>query len=242
MSSNEVSSDLAPALEGEDLAMASNRLLVLTILSTIIVVVSGCVTKDVKQVKNDLIGSESEGRNTVIDIKIEKYQALSSEFPKEPRYRERLARLYWMKRDHTRALSYLSQARRLDPENPKYFYLEGTIYMGIQNYRLAEAAFKEIIDGEGSQFTGPYLQLAEISLLQEKELKAIEYLEQCQEWDPTFTTPHYYMGGIWLARRDEEKAIEHFEAYLKLGGGIYQDEVLQVLNRLQPSIRIHQIR
>ena len=242
MVSNKVSPDLAPALEREDLVMASNRLLVLTILSTIVILVAGCVTKDVKQVKNDLIGSDSDGRNTVVDIKIEKYQALASEFPKEPRYRERLARLYWMKKDHSRALSYLRQARRLDPENPKYSYLEGTIYMGIQNYRLAEAAFEEIIAGEGSQFTGPYLQLAEISLLQEKELKALDYLEQCQELDPTFATPHYYMGGIWLARRDEAKAIEHFEAYLKLGGGTYQEEVLQVLNRLQPSIRIHQIR
>lgn len=203
---------------------------------------AGCVQNTVRSVKDDLIESDSEGRNTVLDIKIEKYEKLAKEFPKEPLYRERLARLHWMRKDHRRALDQLAVARRLDKDNPKYAYIEGTIYSAIGNYRLAEASFEEVLDQTDGEFTGPYLQLAELCLVQDREEEALEYLAQCVEVDPTFSTPHYYLGRIHLEHKDEPKAVEHFEQYLRLGGGVFQEEVLQMLAGLEPQYRLHHIR
>ncbi len=202
----------------------------------------GCVQQGMREVKQELIESDSEGRNTVIDIKLEKYQRLAREFPKEPCYRERLARLYWMKNDHKQALSNLQKAKSLDPKNPKYSYFEGTIYSGIGNYRLAEASFKDLLENSDGKFTGPYIQLAEICLLQEREPEALQYLEECTKIDPAFATPHYYIGRIHLAHRDQAQAIEHFELYLRLGGGMYQDEVLQLLDGMMSKLRFHTIK
>lgn len=202
---------------------------------------AGCVQTDVVE-SSELIPNTDEGTSTVLDIKIDKYLALRKEFPEEPRYRERLARLFWMKKDHSKALRYLNEATRLDPENPKYAYLKGTIYMGIDNFRLAEAAFKEIVDGPGKQFTGPYIQLADLCIREDRPDKALEYLEECRKVDPLFSTPHYYIGSIMWARGDKEKTLEHFEEYLRLGGGIHQDTVIQHLKRMQPGMQIHHIR
>jgi len=203
---------------------------------------AGCVQSTVRSVKEDLVESDSEGRSTVLDVKIQKYEDLSREYPKEPLYRERLARLHWMNKDHRRALDCLADARRLDPENPKYAFLEGTIYAAIGNYRLAEASFQEVLEATDEEFTGPYLQLAEICLIQERPDEALEYLHQCVEVDPRFSSPHYYIGLIHLERKDEAKAVEHFEQYLRLGGGVYQEEVLQTLASLEPRYRLHHIR
>lgn len=222
--------------------MDQGQLLKIALLALLTCGAVGCVQGDVREVRSGLVRGDSDGRSTVIDLKVEKYESLMREFPDEPRYRERLARLYWMKKDHRNALRYLDQAAKLDPENPKYAYLKGTIYAGIKNYRLAEASFKEILDGKGAKYTGPYIQLAEICLQEDRPDQAFEYLSKCAEVDPDFSTPHYYLGMIWFARSNQEKGIHHFEEYLRLGGGAFQPEVIQALRRLQPNLRIHHIR
>ena len=209
-------------------------------LPAVCLIFVGCVQQDVRTVKNDPIENSAEGRKSIIEIKIEKYKGLAKEFPKEPQYRERLARLYWIDKNHSKALENIEKARALDPDNSKYAYLAGTVYQGIGNYRLAEASFKELIE-KAETFTGPYLQLAEICLIQEREPEAIKYLVKCTEIDPVFATPYYYLGAISLRNQDEKQAIEHLEQYLRLGGGVYQEEVLQTLNGLQPNFRVHRI-
>ena len=82
-------------------------------LFAVLLLLPGCVQSTVKPVKEQLITSgDSDSRDTVIDIKVKKYEKLVREFPKEPRYRERLARLYWMNKDHRNALKYLDQFRQ----------------------------------------------------------------------------------------------------------------------------------
>ena len=203
---------------------------------------AGCADTGVRELsKYEPIEPNSEGRDTVLDIKIENYEKLSREYPKEPLYKERLARLHWMKKDHKKALSYLEKARSLDPENPKYTYLQAKIYAGIGHYTLAEASYQELIQRTDGRFTGPYVSLAELCLMQERDLEATRILEQCIELDPTFPTPHYYLGRIALNRRDKDAAIDHLEQYLRLGGGAYQEEVLTLLEGLHRKVRVHHI-
>jgi len=203
---------------------------------------TGCVQQAVREVRNDLVTPTPQGRSTVLELKIEKYEDLSREFPDEPLYPERLARLYWLQKDHRTALRHLDRAIRLDPENSKYEYLKGTIYAGIGNYRLAKASLREVIEGTGAEYTGPYIQLAEICLREDNPTEARTYLQRCLEVDPAFPTPHYYLGAIALGQRDQKGAIEHFEQYLRLGAGPQFEEVIQTLRNLQPELRVHHIR
>ena len=207
-----------------------------------LVLTAGCVQQDVREVKSEMVTPDPQGRATVLELKIEKYHDLAKEFPDEPLYQERLARLYWLQRDHRKALRHVGKAIDLDPENDKYAYLKGTIYAGIGNYRLAKASFRELLEGDGAEYTGPYMQLAEICMLEDNHVEARQYLQRCIEVDPQFPTPHYYLGAIALGQQENESAIEHFEQYLRLGSGPFQDKVLQTLRSLQPQMRVHHIR
>ena len=94
-----------------------------------------------------------------LDLRISKYSQLSKEFPEEPKYHERLARLYWSQKKHRAAFTHLSAARKLDPENAKYDFIEGRIHVGIGNYTGAEKAYKAMIAKTPEGFAGPTYEL-----------------------------------------------------------------------------------
>ncbi|HIA27834.1 MAG TPA: tetratricopeptide repeat protein [Planctomycetes bacterium] len=221
--------------------MTSNRLRIT--VSLLALLVAGCSQTTVRPVKKELISNSTEGRSTILRVKLEKYENLAKDFPKVPRYQERLARLHFTMGDYNEAFRYLKRAKKLDPGNPRFDYFEGKIYLSLGNYSQAEAAFLALLENTGDQrFTGPYIELAQVCLLQERQKAAMGWLDKCLEIDPNYSTPHYYVGKVWYERGNKEKAIEHFELYLRLGGSDFQDEVLQALQVLQPNVRIHAIR
>lgn len=219
------------------------RFLKTVLLLLVVCCSAGCVTQTIRPISEQVITDDEQGQATIVDVKIEKYQRLASEFPKNPRYQERLARFYWEKSDHTEALKSLARARKIDPGNPRYDYLAGQIYEGIGHYAAAEKSYLSMLAAtEKEQYSGPLLQLALLYIQMEKFDKAITYFEKCLEVDPTFAEPHYWIGRVQMTRNQRAKAIVSLERYLRVGGVSRQNEVLQTLQALQPDMRIHEIR
>ncbi|MFQ5653320.1 MAG: tetratricopeptide repeat protein [Planctomycetota bacterium] len=202
---------------------------------------SGCIESGKKIVTNEMVTNDDQGKKKLFDLKMKQYKELAREYPKVPKYRERIARLYWRGGDHKRALEQLRKARDLDPGNPRYDFLEGKIYFALGHASAAEACYKRMIENtpEEGRFTGPYFELAYLYLTEGRDREAEEVFQQCLEADPSFSAPHYYLGKIWERRRDEKKAIEHYEQYLTLGGREFHAEVMQHLRRLQPELEIY---
>ena len=95
--------------------------LLLSLLALLLL--AGCAgTETVISSSQQIITDDEDGRSTIVDVKIQKYETLARDFPKEPRYQERLARYYWEKRDHQSALGALAKARKIDSDNPRYDY------------------------------------------------------------------------------------------------------------------------
>ena len=113
----------------------------------------GCVTTTKPITQSDLEAVEVDG-SSFIDTKIRKYTQLAREFPEEPKYQERLARLHWENRDHQNALKHVAKARKLDAGNAKYDFIEGRIYLGIGNFNRAEKAYRRMIDHTPEGFPG----------------------------------------------------------------------------------------
>ena len=204
---------------------------------------AGCLTQTIRPISEQVITDDEKGHATIVDVKLEKYQRLASEFPKNPRYQERLARLYWEKSDHTQALKSLARAQKIDPENPRYDYFAGQIYEGIGHFAAAEKSYLAMLEAtDEKQYSGPLLQLALLYIQMERNDKATTYLETCLEVDPTFAEPHYWLGRVQMTRNQRAEAITSFERYLRVGGSSRQNEVLQTLQALQPDMRIHEIR
>ncbi len=197
----------------------------------------GCVQTSTKPISVKEIADTEEGFHSAIDIKIVKYQELAREFPKVAKYQERLGRLYWAKEDHRNALVHLKKARKLDPRNPKYDYLEGKVYHSIGNFMLAEAAYKNMFKKvPEDKFSGLRKDFAQLYLDEGRYEEAKVQLERCLEIDSSFPLAHYLLGQLSLARGDQKKALEYFESYLRLGGVAHHDEVRQTLQRMQPEL------
>lgn len=212
-------------------------------LAALVLLVSGCSQTSVRPLKKELVPNTSEGRSTILEVKLEKYENLAKDFPKVASYQERLARIHFTMGNYSQAFRYLNRAKKLDPGNPRYDYFEGKIFVSLGNYPQAEVAFLQLLKNtENERYTGPYIELAKVCLLQERQRDAIQWLDKCLEIDPNYSTPHYYYGKVFYERGNREKAIKHFELYMRLGGSDYHDEVFQALQLLQPNVRIHAIR
>ncbi|MEM7166468.1 MAG: tetratricopeptide repeat protein [Planctomycetota bacterium] len=205
----------------------------------LLVVVSlvGCLQETVRPISSRTLLEEGRESTLLVDTKIAQYQELADEFPEEPKYRERLSQFYGRKGDYKQALRFIHEAQELDPDNPKYDYLEGRIFHGIGNYTSAEVCYREMIrkTPEGN-YTGPYFELALLYLANEKPAAAKATFEKCLEIDPLFPQPHYHLAELALVRRDQKAAVQHLEEYLRLGGLSFHDEALQKLYRLQPEL------
>jgi len=212
----------------------------LALIGVVLTALIGCQSST-KLVRTDEIIARDDGDyKSIVEVKIEKYEKLVEEYPREPKHRERLAAFYWQAEDHRNALVQLAAARDLNPTDGKFDYMEGRIYQDIGNYSLARAAFNRVIAKMPSsgRFTGPFYDLAWISLELDQYDDAIQNLGKCLEIDPVDPSPHYYLGKIYMEQlNDREKAITSFEDYVRLGGRTHQDEVHQILLALQPELR-----
>lgn len=226
--------------------MKHSRILRSDLLLSLIalLLLAGCAgTETVVSSSQQIITDNEEGRSTIVDVKIDKYEKLARDFPKEPRYQERLARFYWEKRDHQNALAALGKARKIDRDNPRYDYLAAQIYKSLGSYTSAEKSYLALIEATGEQqFSGPIFELAQLYVEMDRLDLARKYLDLCLEIDPTFGEPHYWIAGIYLKQGRRELAIKSFERYLRVGNSSRQEEVLQTLQALQPDLRIHDIR
>ena len=203
--------------------------------------VTGCQTVTKPLSGSDALDPDSAqpvNQTSVVETKIEKYKGLAKEFPQEPKYQERLARLYWAKREHRPALKHLSYARKLDPDNPKYDFIEGRIHLAISNYSAAETSYLRMVrNSPKEQSAGPWVELGWLYLAMENRLTDAEHaFRKAVEIDPKIADAYFYLAQVCLQRRDEKQAIENFELYLRHGGGSYQDLVLFELKRLQPKL------
>jgi len=205
-------------------------------LAVLVLVTGGCTTTkkpiSIREVVDDI-----EGETSVVDTKIAKYRKLIEQFPNEPKHRERLAAFYWQKEDHINALKQLKIARRLDPENTKYDYLEGQIQQAIGNFGQAEVSYKKVIAKLPEEsFTGPHFTLADLYLETDRIEKAKGELELCCTIDPADPLPYYYLGTLAYDEKEWKSAIKFYERYMELGGRRYHDLVRRRLVGMQPNL------
>lgn len=206
-------------------------------LVILLVAATGCSTTRKSITKNDEPETQVEP-TSVVDLKIEKYQRLVSDYPNEPKHRERLAAFLWQDGQHAEAIEQLEAALEIDRNNPKYCYMIGRVQQDQGNYRFAEENYLRAIELlPDGRFTGPHYDLAWLYLETDDAIKAERQFQRCLEIDPFDPLPHYYLGKIAFEEfRDRKRAIEHWERYMVMDGRRFHDEVHRYLVGLQPDL------
>lgn len=212
------------------------RSLILPLAAAVIAFV-GCVSQTKTLSSSDIVDSPDD-RQSVLWVKIRKYEELVAEFPDEPKHYERLAAFHWQLGHHEEALDYIAEAEKLDPTNAELRYMRAMVHEGSGNYRLAEKSLQQVAK-EIPHYTGPHYDLAWLYISENRFRDALKQFEMCLEIDPVDPLPHYYIGKLQYERfRNREAAIQSFERYMELGGKKHHNEVRQVLAALQPDLRL----
>ncbi len=204
--------------------------------------IAGCLSQSKRQISERAVTDEASDATTLSDLKLEQYQDLASEFPEEPKYQERIARIFWYQDDYKNALVHLDKARALDPENPKYDWMQARIYYAIGSHQNAERCYRNLIDKTEDKYTGPDFELGCLYLFEGRNDLAEKQFQRCLEIDPAFPGAHYGLGQVALGRKDRDKAVQYFETYLKIGGTEHFEEVMRLLRGLQPELERTRIR
>lgn len=205
-------------------------------LILVLAALTGCTETTTRIIHEEVINEQAGTNTSILTYRIEKNEALHEEFPNEPKYAERLARLYWQQDDHSTALEYLDTAREIDPDETKYDYLEAQIYNAIGSERSAEKAYKRIIARIGDEYAGPDYELGWLYFNQGKHRLAERHWRRCLEVNEYFPGVYYSLGRLFDQRRQRDMAIRHYEEFLRLGGGNKSEWVVNRLHVLQPQL------
>ena len=120
-------------------------------------------------------------------------QALQVYVDKEPYNQQawvNLGWLYYTEGEYAHAKEKLEQAVELDPESQVAFYNLGLVYMELEEYEAAEKSLLRSLDLARHPDT-LYVALGEMYLRKGDYDKALEYLEQGENWLPT--SPDVYL-------------------------------------------------
>ena len=202
-----------------------------------------CGTETVVSSSQQIITDDEDGRSTIVDVKIQKYEKLAKVFPKSLAIKS-----VWLVTTGKREITKVPLAR-LQKHARSIVTIPVTITWLHRSTRVwavtptAEKSYLALIAATGEQkFSGPIFELAQLYVDMDRLDLARKYLDLCLQIDPTFGEPHYWIAGIYLKQGRRELAIQSFERYLRVGNSSRQEEVLQTLQALQPDLRIHDIR
>jgi tetratricopeptide (TPR) repeat protein len=134
---------------------------------------------------------------------------------------------------------YLNLAERqfqkaitLAPDNISYKYALALVYKDADKIEEAKEQFNAIIKIDVQNLYANY-ELAQIAMSEGFYLKAIEFLQECLEIEPTSSTIYYQLGLAYEKNNQPKLAIEHYNKALRFIPDY--EEALEGLKRLNAT-------
>lgn len=119
------------------------------------------------------------------------------------------------KRIYEIALGHFKLANAVMPNSPVYMNLLGVAYAYLQKYEPAEELLIKSIAANPNSFQ-PYLNLAEIYLLENRLEQAETYFKKVLFFSPNHVRSLYGLGKISSERGEKEQALNYFRQILKI--------------------------
>jgi tetratricopeptide (TPR) repeat protein len=132
--------------------------------------------------------------------------------PNDSKICNNLGMAYYFKKDVKNAVKFLKKAIKLNSENTDAKLNLATIHMKENNYDKAKGIYNKLL--EDLTYLGhhrTYYNLALISLVEQREQEAIEYLNKSVEINENYCPAFYKLGEIAEKRRQYKKALEFYK-------------------------------
>lgn len=113
------------------------------------------------------------------------------------------------------AMHHFRLATGLLPNNAGYLNMLGVSYAYLKEHQLAEASFMKAIAVKPYYYE-PYLNFAEMNLLNNNPQRAEEYLNKVLDLQPENARAKYYLGKIQLDRGNKDQALALFQQVLEI--------------------------
>jgi tetratricopeptide (TPR) repeat protein len=191
---------------------------------------AGCETTTTTSAEYTFPQNEQESYD---DTKLRNLVEESREYPNRHDIHYSIAQIYYQQEDYRGCAKALKRAIVLDPENSRYHYHLGRVYLKSGDVDLAEVSFKDAVDRTPrDRYAGPHAALGYVLGLKKKFPEAIEEFETCIAIEPENPAYYYFLGAIHDILGQREETIRAFREYLDRGGKTYRKNVWFILEKL----------
>jgi len=170
---------------------------------------------------------------SVVDGELERLVERAREYPRVPDYHYKIAAIQFQKQNFKDSAASLRHAIDLEPEDSRYHYHLGRVYLNMRELDKAERSFRKAVSlASEERYSGPRAALAYVLAVRKKIPEAISQFEKCLVVEPENREFHFFLGVCHDIQRRPERAIHHLREYLDRGGLRYRKKAIEVLGHL----------
>lgn len=203
------------------------------LLSPLVVqlLLGGCQTTTVDQGTDYKI--EEGNATSVLDAQLKKLNEDLEKYPKRSDLRYQMAAIHYQKANYRESAKELEEAIHLSPEEMKYHYHLGRVYLYMQELSLAEKQFRQATKlSSQDRYTGPHAALGYVLAVEKRPDEALAEFKRCAELEPENPIYYYFLGMLYDMKGSPKETIHYFQEYLVLGGKTYRQKACFVLEKL----------
>ncbi len=171
--------------------------------------------------------------HSILDSRIEFLEDKIREYPKRDDYEYGIAAIYFEKEDYRESARHLRRAISLSPDNSKYHYQLGRVYLKMREVDLAETSFQAASrQTPGGRYSGFHQALGLVKGMKREHAAAEVEFERAIEAEPDNAESYYFLAAVCDLQGKREKAVRNFREYLARGGQVFRTNTIFFLEKL----------
>jgi len=205
--------------------------LVVASVVAVVAASTGCESTIVRAEEKHEISAKSD--QSFLDGRIERLEKRTRDYPKRDDFQYEIAGIYFLKEDYRGAARHLMHAIDLRPDNPRYHYHLGRVYLKMREVGLAEASFRAALahTPEG-RYSGFHCALGLVKSMQSDNAGASQEFAAAIAAEPANPEPYYFYAAVRDLQGDRDEAVRYFREYLARGGRIFRSNAIFFLEKL----------
>ncbi len=202
----------------------------MTLIGLALAILSGCKTSQTEDYSIRFSEADKRPEGTVLDAKLKQLEKLAEEYPKRSDIPYQMAGVWYQKENFRESAKSLERAIYIDPNEVKYHYHLGRVYLSMRELDPAEKEFRRAIELMPSdRYTGPHGALGYVLCQKGRWTEALAEFEACARIDPTEPNSYYYLGCVLDVLKDGDGAVANLKKYLELGGKGFRPKAAEIL-------------